>query len=332
MIKLAIDAMGGDFAPKCVCDGVNEALKLMDDIELTLFGDEEQILKFLKPNPRVKIVNSPEALSMGVHDPIREIRSNKNLSLARAFQAVKDGECDGAVTAGPTQGVVVAAHMIVKRIPGMNRIALCPILPEVGGKSRLILDVGANTDIRPEHMLQHALFAKTYVAQTRGIENPVIGLINIGAEEGKGRELEKETYALLKSDERINFYGNIEPKEMFTSPCDILLTDGYSGNMVIKSIEGTAKAVGIILKDEIRKSFFGKIGYLFMSKVFKNFKKRMSADEVGGALIFGVNGTIVKCHGNSDGHAFACAIRQAREAVKGNIIGIMKDIVSEGVE
>ena len=328
MIRLAIDAMGGDNAPKEIVEGVNLAVKEFDDVEFTLFGDEEQIKKYLVPSNRVKIVNAPEALSMGEKDPIRAIRSNKDLSLVRAFQAVKDKECDGAVTAGPTQGVIVAAHMIIRRIPGMKRVALCPAMPVVGGKSRLVLDVGANTDIRPEHMLQHARFASVYVKQTRGIDRPLVGLLNIGTEPGKGRELEKEAYALFEKCEAINFYGNVEPKELFTTPCDIIISDGYSGNICIKSVEGTAKAVGIILKEEIKASFFGKIGYLFMRKVFKNFKRRMSGAEVGGALVFGVDGIVTKSHGSSEAMDFKYAIAQARKACMGEVVEMMKTYLS----
>lgn len=328
MIRLAIDAMGGDNAPKEIVEGVNLAIKEFDDIELTLFGDEEQINKYLIPSPRVKVVNAPDALSMGEKDPVRAIRNNRNLSLVRAFQAVHDKECDGAVTAGPTQGVIVAAHMIIRRLPGMKRVALCPAMPVIEGKSRLVLDVGANTDIRPEHMLQHAQFASTYVKNTRGIERPLVGLLNIGTEAGKGRELEKEAYALFEKSEAINFYGNVEPKELFTTPCDVIITDGYSGNICIKTIEGTAKAVGIILKEEIKASFWSKIGYLFMRKTFKNFKSRMSADEVGGALVFGVDGIVAKSHGSSDAIAFKYTIAQARKAVAGEVVEMMKTYLS----
>lgn len=328
MIRLAIDAMGGDNAPKEIVKGVNLAIKEFDDIELTLFGDEEQIKKYLVPSNRVKIVHAPEALSMGEKDPIRAIRTNKNYSLVQAFQAVKDKTCDGAVTAGPTQGVIVAAHMIIKRLPGMKRVALCPAMPFIGGKSRLVLDVGANTDIRPDHMLQHAQFASVYVKNTKGIERPLVGLLNIGTEPGKGRELEKEAYALFEKSESINFYGNVEPKELFTTPCDIIISDGFSGNICIKSVEGTAKAVGIILKEEIKKSFFGKIGYLFMHKVFKNFKRRMSGAEVGGALVFGVDGIVTKSHGSSEAMDFKYAIAQARKACLGEVVEMMKTYLS----
>ncbi|MFA6627267.1 MAG: phosphate acyltransferase PlsX [Bacilli bacterium] len=325
MVKLAIDIMGGDFAPDEIIKGVNLAMSTYDDLELTLFGDEVKINALLIPHPRVHVVHAPEKIDMGEKNPISVIRRNKNISLVQTFHALHEGLVDGAVTAGPTQGVIVASHLIVRRLPGMKRVALCPTLPMFAGKTRLLLDVGANIDIRPEHMLQHAMFASVYVAETQHIEKPLVGLINIGAEPGKGRPLEQEIFQLLSNSSHINFYGNVEPKDILTTDCDILITDGFSGNLVMKSIEGTAKALGMALKEEIARTLWGKIGYLFMKKNLKAFKKRMSADDVGGAVIFGVDGIIVKAHGSSNAFAFSRAIHQARLAVLGNVVSIMKE-------
>lgn len=325
-IKIAIDAMGGDFAPKEIVLGANIAIKNHPDLELVLFGDTKEIKKYLVENERVSIVHANDKLDMGVKDPVSVIRSNKELSLVKAFQSVKDKECLGVVTCGPTQGVVVAAHLIIKKIPGMHRIALCPTMPELGGKKRMLLDVGANVEVRPEHLVQFAHFATVYARESLGIENPVVGLVNIGSEPGKGREQEKITYDLFKADPEINFYGNMEPKEMFMSDCDILVTDGFSGNVVLKAIEGTGKAMGEELKKAIKSSFWSKLGYaLFMRKAFKEFKKKMSSDEVGGSLIFGVDGVVVKSHGSSSAYTVSKAIETAMNGIKSNYIQIMKD-------
>ena len=219
--------------------------------------------------------------------------------------------------------------MIIKKLEGMKRVAICPQLPEVGGKSRLLLDSGANTDVRPEHILQYAEFASIFYKLTRNVENPLVGLINIGSEPGKGRELEKEVFELLKEDPKINFYGNVEPKELLTTPCDILVSDGFSGNLVMKSFEGCAKAMGIILKEEISKTLGGKIGYLFMRDNIDEFKRRMSADEVGGSLIFGVDGVVVKAHGSSNAYAFSHAIKLARKTVLSNVLETVKQHLNE---
>jgi glycerol-3-phosphate acyltransferase PlsX len=328
MIKLAVDAMGGDFAPEQIVKGVNLAIKNNKDLYINLYGLEEEINKYLVKSDRVTVINALHKLDMGEKDPVSVIRRDKELSMVKAFQAVRDKECQGAVTAGPTQGAVVAAHLIVRRMKGMKRVALCPQLPNVFGKSRIMLDVGANTDIRPEHILQHAQYASIFYKETRGVEKPLVGLINIGTEPGKGRDQEKEVYKLLEEDPSINFYGNVEPKDMLTTECDILVTDGFSGNLVMKTMEGTAKAVGSLLKQEIKKSFRSKIGALFMKKSLNNFKSTLNSEEVGGAVIFGIDGTVVKAHGNSSAYAFSKAIELCMKAVKGNVVETMKEKLS----
>lgn len=325
MIKIAVDAMGGDFAPEQIVKGVNLAINNNQDLYINLYGKEEEILKYLEKSDRVQIINADTKLDMGEKDPVSVIRRDKELSMVKAFQSVHDKECSGAVTAGPTQGAVVASHLIIRRMKGMKRVALCPQLPNVFGKSRIMLDVGANTEIRPEHILQHAHFATVFYRETRNVENPLVGLINIGTEPGKGREQEKEVYKLLLEDPNINFYGNVEPKDVLTTECDILITDGFSGNLVMKTIEGTAKAVGTILKQEIKKSFRAKIGALFMKKSLDNFKSTLNSEEVGGAVVFGVDGIVVKAHGNSSAYAFSKAIELCMKAIKGNVVETMKE-------
>ena len=325
MIKIAVDAMGGDFAPEQMVKGVNLAIKKNKDIHINLYGKKEEIEKYLVPSDRVTIINADNKLDMGEKDPVSVIRRDKELSMVKAVQAVHDKECAGAVTAGPTQGAVVAAHLVIRRMKGMKRVALCPQLPNVFGKSRILLDVGANTEIRPEHMLQHAHFATVFYRETRKVENPLVGLVNIGTEPGKGREQEKEVYKLLEADPNINFFGNVEPKDVLTTECDILITDGFSGNLVMKTVEGTAKAVGSLLKQEIKKSFFGMIGALFMKKSLNTFKSTLNSEEVGGAVVFGVDGIVVKAHGNSSAYAFSKAIELCKKAIEGNVVETMKE-------
>lgn len=329
MIKLAIDAMGGDFAPLEIVNGVNIAIANNKDLELVLYGDEEQINKYLVPSDRVQIVSAPQKIDMGEKDPIGEIRRNKETSLVKAFQAVKDKTCDGVVTAGPTQGTIVAAHLIIRRIKGMKRVALCPTLPNIGGKHRLLLDCGANVELKSEHILQLAQYATVYLRETQGVKDPLVGLLNIGAEPGKGRDLDKEAYELLKADSHIKFYGNVETKEIFETECDILVTDGFTGNMVMKACEGVAKAVGKFLKSEIKQKTKYKIGYVFMKGVFTKFKKIMDPDEVGGACLFGVDGVVIKAHGSSDAYAFSRAIEKAYLTAKAGIVEKMKKIIEE---
>lgn len=331
MIKLAVDAMGGDFAPIEIVKGVNLAIKKHEDLEINLYGDENEINKYLEKNERVTVIHTPYKLDMGEENPVMAIRSNKELSLVKTFKAVHDKECAGAVTCGPTQCVVVGAHMVVKKLPGMQRVALAPSLPKINGKSRMMVDVGANVELRPEHIEQIALFAKTFLQKVKGIENPSVGLINIGVEPHKGREQDRETYELLSKNPEINFYGNVEPTSILSTECDVLVTDGFSGNLVMKTVEGTAKAVGGLLKENIKSSLGGKIGYLFMRKNMKNFKNTLSGDEVGGALLFGVDGVIVKAHGSSSAIAVNRAIELCMDGVKGGYVDIMRQYL-ESVE
>ena len=330
MIKIAIDAMGGDYAPRETIKGVNIALEMFDDIEVIIFGNEKEIKKHLTASERVSIVHTLQKIDMGVENAISEVRSNKETSMVLAFRAVKEGKAQGLVTAGPTQAVIAASHLYLKRIKGMGRVALCPSFPNIGGKERLLLDVGANIELRSEHIVQFAEFASIYAKETMGVKRPLVGLLNIGVEPGKGRDLEKEVFELLKNDKNINFYGNVEPKEIFQTECDIYVTDGFTGNMVLKTMEGVTKSVGNVLKEEINKSVKSKIGYLLMRKVFTNFKKRMSADEVGGANVLGVQGVVVKAHGSSTAYAFAQAISQARRSINADIIAKMEKLISSG--
>lgn len=321
MIKIGVDAMGGDFAPKITVLGAMDAIKKYSDIEITLFGDEKRIKEYLIDSTRINIVHTDRVVDMGEHNPIGEIRTHKDSSLAMAMQAARDGVVDAIVSAGPTQVVVVAAHLIVKRIPEMKKVAIAPIIPSFDGRGKILLDSGANVELKAEHINDLAFYATVVAKEVLGVSNPKVGLVNIGTEEGKGREVDQEAYEILKNNKKINFGGNVEPKEAFFTDCDILVTDGFTGNIMMKSIEGTAKAFKDMLKQEIKASKKASIGYaLFMKKAMKKFAKRFDASEIGGAMICGVNVPIVKAHGSSDPFAFMNAIRQARQLVEGRVV------------
>lgn len=328
MIKLAIDAMGGDVAPEIPVKAAMMAIKEFPDLELVLYGDENQIKAYLTNDERITIVHAPRVIEMGESDPISEIRRNKDTSLVMAFTAVKNKEVEGVVTAGPTQGVIVASHLVIRRLKGMKRVALCPNVPSLKETGAIMLDVGANTTISAAHMVQYAQFAHIYVQEVKGVLNPITYLLNIGTESGKGRDLEKEAFDLL-SKSSLNFHGNLEPKELLTSNADIIITDGYTGNIAMKTFEGTAKVFGQVLKEEIASSLGGKLGYLLMRSNLKRFKKRFSADEVGGAAIFGIDGVVIKAHGASNTYAFKNAIKLARRTVAGKVIDKMKEYLEK---
>jgi glycerol-3-phosphate acyltransferase PlsX len=333
MIKIAIDAMGGDNAPVEIVKGCDLALDAYPDIELVLFGNETAIKSLLKHTERVTVVNTTEIISMGEKDPVKAIRNNRDSSMVKALYSAKNGETSAVVSAGPTQALIVGAHLVIKRMEKMHRVALAPIIPSVDQKGRILLDVGANIELRAEHMLELALYATVVSREYLGVENPSVALMNIGTEEGKGRDLEKETFKLLKENPQINFLGNIEGKEILTTEANIVLTDGYTGNVLMKTMEGTAKGMGNMLKEEIKSSFMGKIGYLFMKKNLKRFQKRMDASEIGGAMIFGIKAPVIKAHGSSNAYAFMNAIRQARQFVSNKVVEkvelALKDIIIE---
>lgn len=320
MIKIGVDANGGDFGVETTVPAAMKAISMFDDIEIVLYGDENKIKPLLTNSERISIVHTEKTLSMGEKDPMRAVRREKDSSLCMAMYAAKNNEIDAVVTSGPTQCVVMGAHVIIRRLPQMERVALCPIIPNFDGKHRLMLDVGANVELKPEQLGQFAIFATIADKEIFGVENPTVGYLNIGSEPGKGREQDKDAYNYLKDLKGINFYGNIEPDQAINCPTDIILTEGYGGNICLKAVEGTAKTMGKMLKQEIKSSIGGKIGYLFMRKNIKRFAKRMDSKEVGGAMIFGINKPVVKAHGNSDAYAFASAIKQVRQMVKSNII------------
>lgn len=320
MIKIAVDAMGGDFAPKQIVEGVNLAIKEHQDIEIILFGQEPQIRKYLIDNSRVTIVHSEDFLEMGVQDPIKEYRTNPNHSLFLAMKAVKEEKAQAIVSAGPTQALVVGGHFVLRRIKGMKRVAIAPFIPDFQGRTRILLDSGANVDFRPEHLLDFAIVASIIAKSYLNIDKPKVGLVNIGSEEGKGREADVEAFNLLKENKYVNFSGNVEPKEALTADVDVLVTDGFTGNIVMKSYEGAVKAFTDAIKEHVKKSFKAKMGGLLMKGVFSDIKENMNPDKVGGAIVVGVNGILIKAHGSSNALAFSNAIRQARSMAKEDII------------
>lgn len=328
MIKIAVDGMGGDFAPEPIVKGTLTALDKFKNIEITIFGDQDKMKPFLKEHDRLKVVHTPFYLEMGEQDPIKQYRTNKELSMFKALKALKDKEVDAVVSAGPTQALVVGGHFIVKRMPLMKRVAIAPVIPSYDKRGRILLDSGANVDLRAEHLHDFAVYASIVANKVLKRENPTVALINIGSEEGKGREIDIETYKLLKEDPNINFFGNLEPKDAFITEADILLSDGFTGNIVMKAMEGAATGLGMVLKREIKSSFRSKLGALLMKKSLNNFKRSLDASEIGGALLMGLNGVVIKAHGSSNDFAFYNAIRQAKEMAEADVIRI----VSEALE
>ena len=330
MIKIAIDAMGGDNAPKINVDGAMQAIQEFNDIEIMLFGDENQIKPLLSDDTRITIVHCDDYFRMDEKDLAQAVRRRKDTSMIKAMQACYDNKCDAIVTAGPTGAVVSGGTLIVKRIPGFYRPALGPVIPQVDGSYMLLLDCGANVECKPEWLLQFAHIASIYSEKVLGKINPRVGLLNNGEEEKKGRELDILTYDLLKASS-LNFIGNVEGKEILMNKCDVLVTDGFTGNIALKTIEGTAKGFSVVLKNSLTATFRGKLGAIIARKNLNRIRKVFNANEVGGAVLFGCNSVVVKAHGSSDAYAYKNAIRQARLTVKENVIPIIKDVLNESI-
>ena len=323
--------MGGDYGLDSTIKASLDIVKEYKDVTVVLYGKEEEISKRLTSRERIEIVNCPKVLDMGEHNPVFAIRKDKDeASLCVAMTDAKNKKIDCVVTSGPTQCVVVAAHLLIKKLKQVERIALCPIIPNLDGKPRLLLDVGANTSLRAEHISLLAQFATVVAEKVLGYSNPKVGLLNIGSEEGNGREIDKEAYEVLKNNKNINFYGNVEANEVLMSPTEIIINDGFTGNICMKTMEGTAKAMAKMLKEEIKATLGGKIGYLFMRKNLKNFAKRMDSKEIGGAMLLGVGCPVIKAHGNSDAYAFYNAIKQGIKMVSNDVIGhVLASLPSE---
>ena len=324
MIHLSVDGMGGDNAPKEICQGVMKALHEYKNIKITIFGNEKLMNPYLEKNDRLDIFHCEDYLAMDEKDVLKKYKENKELSMFKAMSFVKEGKADAFVSAGPTQAIILGGHFIIKRMKYMKRVAIAPIIPSYDGRGRFMLDGGANTELKPEHLEDFALFASIVAEKIYNRKNPKVAMINIGTEKNKGRDLEKNTIKLLEMNPNINFYGNIEPKEMFTSDADIFLTDGFTGNIVMKTMEGSIKGMGMVLKREIYSKLSSKLGAVLIKKAMKSTKKALDASEIGGAIIMGFEKIVIKAHGSSDAHAFKNALRQAKEMNELSILSIVE--------
>lgn len=325
MVKIAVDMMGGDDAPGIVLDAVEKAVEDFKDLEIILFGDESQ---YNLNHERIEFRHCTEKIEME-DEPVRAIKRKKDSSMVKMAEAVKSGEADGCVSAGNTGALMSAGLFIVGRIKGVARPALVVTLPTTDGKGFVFLDVGANADAKAEHLLQYAQLGNIYAQKIRGIQNPSVSLLNIGTEAAKGNSLTKKAYDLFEKNQSFKFTGNIEAKTLMDGNVDVVVTDGYTGNMVLKNLEGTAKSIGKMLKETIMSSFKNKLAGAVLKKDLETFAKKMDYSEYGGSVLLGLDGTVVKAHGSSNAKAFYSAIKQAKIAGEENIVQIMKDTVGE---
>ncbi len=322
-MKIAVDAMGGDFAPQEIVAGaVQAARKNLADI--VLVGDEAKITDCLAKEKdwqtlSITIVHAGEVIGMDEH-PAEAIRQKKDASVVVATKLVKDGKCDAVLSAGSTGAAVTAAQLILKRIKGVSRPAIATPMPTPEGVT-LLLDSGANVDSKPEHLRESAIMGSIYAKAVLGKENPRVGLLNIGEEETKGNEQAKETYALLKDESAINFVGNAEGRDIPKGNFDVVVCDGFVGNVVLKFAEGLATTFMELIKEAVMDGgVSAKAGAFLLKPTLKKLGVRLDVDEYGGAPLLGVNGCTIISHGSSNAKSIENAIKAAGNYVHNNVL------------
>ncbi|MFJ7751974.1 phosphate acyltransferase PlsX [Peribacillus muralis] len=318
-MKITIDAMGGDHAPKAQVLGAMKAVEAFSDVEITLVGNEAEINQHLTKHGRIKVVHTEDKI-LSTDEPVRAVRRKKSASMVLAAQQVADGEADACISSGNTGALMAAGLFVVGRIDGIERPALAPTLPTIDGKGFVLLDVGANSDAKPEHLLQFAIMGSVYAQKVRGIDRPRVGLLNIGTEEKKGNELTKHAFSLLQQSSEITFIGNVEARDLLNGPADVVVTDGFTGNMVLKTLEGTAMSVFTMLKTALTSNLKSKLAAAMVKPELKVIKNQMDYSEYGGAGLFGLRAPVIKAHGSSDANAIYNAIRQTRDMVGHDVI------------
>lgn len=325
-MRIAVDAMGGDNAPYEIVVGALDAVKGNPDITVVLVGKEDEINRIIdektKDRSGIEVVNATEVIEFD-DVPTKAVRSKKDSSLVVAMKLVKDKQADAFLSAGSTGAILVGGLFIVGRIKGIDRPALTGFFPNPKGYT-VLLDIGANADCKARNILEFGVMGSLYAEKVLGIKNPSVGLLNNGTEEGKGNDLTKEAFALMKGSDQINFYGNIEGRDMPAGTVDVAVTDGFTGNVVLKTTEGVASTIMKMMKDALMASTKGKIAGAMIKSDMKALKDGFSADAIGGAPFLGVDGVVLKAHGNSRAIAITNAILQARRFKESNYIEELK--------
>ena len=328
-MKIYIDAMGGDLAPEAPVKGALKALRQYPHLTIILAGKLDEVKPFLGDYEDVKdrliLEEEPEVIT-NHESPVMGVRKKVNSATVQGMLKVRNGEADGFVSAGSTGATLAGGMFRLGRIPGIERPALAPLMPNGKGHF-LLIDCGANVDCKPEYLVQFGVMGDAYMRGVWGLKNPRIGLANIGAESEKGNALVKETYPLMEKAP-YNFVGNVEARDIPLDGADVIVTDGFAGNLILKYTEGLAKALLGVVKKELLADFRGKIAGLLAKPAFARVKKVLDPDEVGGAPLLGVQGAVVKAHGSSNDYAFSNAISQCVKMIDGHVV----QIIEEGVK
>lgn len=329
-MRIFVDAMGGDNAPQAICRGALEALRSYPELEISLAGAMDEMKACLTDwqdvKERLMLVDAPEVIT-NHESPVMGVRRKTKSAVVMGMLAVRSGEADGFVSAGSTGAVLAGGMFRLGRIPGIERPALAPLMPNGEGYF-LLIDCGANVDCRGDWLCQFGLMGDAYMKGVMGLEKPRIGLLNIGAEAEKGNALVKEAYPLMEKAPYY-FIGNVEARDITAGVADVIVADGFSGNVVLKFMEGVAGTLMSLIKRELMADTRGKIGALISKPAYGRVKKAMDYTEVGGAPLLGVQGAVVKAHGSSNAHAIACAIGQAIKMVNGRVVARITEKLEE---
>ncbi len=327
LVKVVVDAMGGDNAPVETVKGAVEAIRTRKDIKVILTGPqsviEQELQKYEFPKEQLEIVNASEVIEMA-ESPVNAIRKKKDSSIVVGMNLVKKGEADAFVSAGSTGAVLVGGQVLVGRIKGVERPPLAPLIPTKDGVA-LLVDCGANVDARPSHLLQFAKMGSIYMENVLGIKNPRVGIVNIGAEEEKGNALVKETFPLLKECRSINFIGSVEARDIPKGVCDVIVCEAFVGNVILKLYEGLGATLVEKIKSGMMQSFRSKIGALLVKPALKKTLKSFDASQYGGAPLLGLKGLVVKTHGSSKAVEITNSIIQCVQFKQQNINEKIKD-------
>ena len=321
--RIALDAMGGDNAPSAVVEGAKLARQAFEDVRILLYGPEEVLKPLVAGEEGVEVVHAPEVI--GMHDaPMLAVRKMTESSMVKAVMAVRSGEADAVVSAGSTGALLAGGMLRIGRINGIERPALAPVIP---GRKKpfLLIDCGANVDCQPKYLQQFGLMGSVYMESVLGVKDPEVGLVNIGSEAEKGDRLTKEAFELMSAQTSYRFVGNAEARDVPNGDFDVVVADGFVGNVILKITEGVAKLILGMLKDSVRTSRRTKVGALLMKPALYRLRDSMDYTSYGGAPLLGVNGAVVKAHGSSDAKAILNAVRQARGMLEGNVVGKIRD-------
>lgn len=332
-MKIAVDAMGGDNAPKVIIQGVEKARDRFNDIEFILFGNEEKVKSYIQDSTRLTVVNTTEEISMG-EEPVRAIRQKKDSSIVRAARAVKDGQADAFFSAGNTGAILAAGIFIIGRIKGIDRPGLTSILPVakpgVSDQGFVFLDLGANAESKEKNLVQFAHLGRFYAENVLKINQPRVALLNNGAEEDKGNPLHKNVYQELNDDNNLNFVGNVESGDLLHGKADVVVSDGWTANAALKATEGTVRVMLSLIKDGIMKGGWrAKLGYLLLKPVFHNIGHIMNPSLYGGAVLLGLKAPVVKAHGSADVVAVSKTIEQIHTMIENKLIDHTVDYFSD---